>query len=202
MNEILRIAAFTGDRNAETAISERLGYTGDIIEELGLALPDGGTPPDDWPCAIFTPEAGMHGFSLRCESNGLLDGEPTCRQYGLPDGVGHAVFMGLRGDQAEIDGFCQAVCDLSGMAGHVVRDADDGYRFEKTLAPSGGPGPADGFFDLLADLNRKETKKVLAVVRKYHGDTEKINQGHLFFKKLIKQVKKLGPAKAQTQDVF
>ena len=110
--------------------------------------------------------------------------------------------MGLRGEPAEIDGFCQAVCDLSGMACHIVRDADDGYEYEKTLDPSGGPGPADGFFDLLADLNRKETKKVLAVVRKYHGDTEKINQGHLFFKKLIKQVKKLGPAKAQTKDVF
>lgn len=54
----------------------------------------------------------------------------------------------------------------------------------------------------LDGLNRKETKKVLAVVRKYHGDTEEINQGHLFFKKLIKQVKKLGPAKAQTKDVF
>lgn len=202
MEEILRIAAFAGDKEIETAISERLEYTGDIIEELGLALPDGSTPPDDWPCAIFAPEAGMYDFSLRCESDGLLDSRATCRGYGLPDGVDHAVFMGLRGDQAEIDGFCQAVCDLSGMTCHVVRDAGDGYRFEKTLAPSGGPGPADGFIDLLADLNRKETKKVLAVVRKYHGNTEEINQGHLFFKKLIKQVKKLGPAKAQTKDVF
>lgn len=33
MKEVMRIAAFTGDRNAETAISERLEYTGDIIEE-------------------------------------------------------------------------------------------------------------------------------------------------------------------------
>ena len=83
MNEILRIAAFAGDRDAETAISERLEYTGDIIEELGLALPDGGTPPDDWPCAIFTPEAGMYDFSLKCESDGLLDGGAACRGYGL-----------------------------------------------------------------------------------------------------------------------
>lgn len=153
MKEILRIAAFTGDRDAETAVSERLGYTGDIIEELGLALPDGSNPPDDWPCAIFTPEAGMYGFSLRCESDGLLDSETACRGYGLPDGVVHAVFMGLKGDPSEIDGFCQAVCDLSGMTCHIVRDAGDGYEYEKTLAPSGGPGPADGFFDLLADID-------------------------------------------------
>lgn len=153
MNEILRVAAFTGDRDAETAISERLGYTGDIIEELGLALPDGSNPPDNWPCAIFAPEADMYSFSLRCESDGLLDGEAACRRYGLPDDVNHAVFMGLRGDPAEIDGFCQAVCDLSGMTCHVVRDAGDEYRFEKTLAPSGGPGPADGFIDLLVDID-------------------------------------------------
>ena len=54
----------------------------------------------------------------------------------------------------------------------------------------------------LDGLNRKETRQVLAVVRKYHGDTEEINQGRLFLKKLIKKVKKLGPAKAQTKDVF
>lgn len=153
MEEILRIAAFAGDKEIETAISERLGYTGDIIEELGLALPDGGNPPDDWPCAIFAPEAGMYGFSLRCESDGLLDGETACRGYGLPDGVDHAVFMGLRGGPAEIDGFCQAVCDLSGMTCHIVLDAGDGHKYEKTLAPSGGHGPADGFFDLLADID-------------------------------------------------
>lgn len=153
MEEILRIAAFAGDKEIETAISERLGYTGDIIEELGLALPDGGNPPDDWPCAIFAPEAGMYGFSLRCESDGLLDGETACRRYDLPDGVDHAVFMGLRGDPAEIDGFCQAVCDLSGMTCHIVLDAGDGHKYKKTLAPSGGPGPANGFFDLLADID-------------------------------------------------
>ena len=153
MKEVMRIAAFAGDKEIETAISERLGYTGDIIDELGLALPDGGTPPDDWPCAIFTPEAGMYGFSLGCESDGLLNGEAACRRYDLPDGVGHAVFMSLRGEPAEIDGFCQAVCNLSGMTCHIVRDADDGYRFEKTLAPSGGPEPADGFIDLLVDID-------------------------------------------------
>lgn len=153
MNEILRIAAFAGDKNIETAISERLGYTGDIIEELDLALPDGGTPPDDRPCAIFAPEAGMYGFSLRCESDGLLDGETACRGYGLPDGVKHAVFMGLRGDQAEIDGFCQAVCDLSGMTCHIILDAGKEYQYEKTIAPSSEPGSADGFFDLLADID-------------------------------------------------
>lgn len=153
MNEILRIAAFAGDKNIETAISERLGYTGDIIEELDLALPDGGTPPDDWPCAIFAPEAGMYGFSLRCESDGLLDGEAVCRRYGLPDGVDHAVFMGLRGGPAEIDGFCQAVCDLSGMTCHIILDAGKEYQYEKTIAPSSEPGSADGFFDLLADID-------------------------------------------------
>lgn len=153
MKEVMRIAAFAGDKEIETAISERLGYTGDIIDELGLALPDGGTPPDDWPCAIFTPEAGMYGFSLGCESDGLLNGEAACRRYGLPDGVGHAVFMSLRGEPAEIDGFCQAVCDLSGMTCHVVQDTGDGYRFEKTLAPSSGHGSADGFIDLLVDID-------------------------------------------------
>lgn len=153
MKEVMRIAAFAGDKEIETAISERLGYTGDIIEELGLALPDGGTPPDDWPCAIFTPEAGMYGFSLRCESDGLLDGETACRGYGLPDAVDHAVFMGLRGDPSEIDGFCQSLCDLSNMTCHIIKDTGDGYRFEKTLAPSGGHGPADRFIDLLVDID-------------------------------------------------
>ena len=97
MKEVMRIAAFAGDKEIETAISERLGYTGDIIDELGLALPDGGTPP--------------------------------------------------------VDGFCQAVCDLSGMTCHVVQDTGDGYRFEKTLAPSSGHGSADGFIDLLVDID-------------------------------------------------
>lgn len=47
MERIARIAAFTGNPALETAISERLGFTADYVEDNGLTLPDGARPHEN-----------------------------------------------------------------------------------------------------------------------------------------------------------
>lgn len=143
MRKITRIAAFTGDENIENAISERIQWTGDFIEENDLALPGGKTPPDDWAPAMFKPEAGMHGFDLRCTSDGLLQDEQTCQAYGLPKDTGHAVLLGLEGDAEDLEAFCRKICDMSGMECHVMVDGNGGYEAEKILNCSGAPMDPD-----------------------------------------------------------
>lgn len=141
METITRIAAFTGAPAVETAISERLWLTGDFIGEYGLTLPGGGTPPDGWPCAIFKPEADMYRFDLDCEGDGLLQDSDACGSYGLPEGTESAVYMILTGGRGEVEGFCQAVCDLAGMTCHVMENTEAGYVREKTLR-SAKPAPS------------------------------------------------------------
>lgn len=149
METITRIPAFTGNPEIETAISERLGYTGDYIDDNGLVLPDGSDAPEDWPCAIFKPEANMYGFDLSCEFDGTLFDKDSCAEYNLPKGTETAVYMGLTGTRSAIEGFCQNICNMSGMTCHLMEDTDDGYKLEKTLSPSGTPRTTDEFLDLM-----------------------------------------------------
>lgn len=148
MSEITRIAAFTGNPNLETAISERLGYTGDYIDDNNLKLENGSNPPVDWPCAIFRPEADMYGYDLRCEFDGTLDGKDACDNYNLPEGTKSAVYMGLTGGESEIEGFCTALVNKSGLVCHLMTDA---YEPVKTLIPTTGPVSDFMFINLLFD---------------------------------------------------
>ena len=152
MNEpITRVAAFTGDQAVEMAISERLECTADYIEDKNLIHPDGGKPRDDWPCAIFRPEANMYRFRLSCDTAGLLCDERACRLYDLPDGTKHAIFMILTGEESEIHDFCQALCDLSGMTCHIMVEEDeaDTCLWEKTLTTTRTPKTPDDFVALM-----------------------------------------------------
>lgn len=151
MEKIIRIAAFTGSPEAEKAISERIESTSDYIEDNGLQLPDRSDPPDGWPCAIFRPEASMYGWALDSSGSGCLEDEAACRAYNLPVGTQSAVFVILEGEDGQLEGFCQAVCDLSGMQCHVIMDTDDGYELDRTLAPANGPVDAQSFISLLFD---------------------------------------------------
>lgn len=151
MDEITRIAAFTGNEAIETAISERIQWTGDFIEAHGLKLPNGIVPSDDWAPAMFTPEAGMHGFDIRCSFDALLQDEQGCLAYGLPETVGHAVLLGLEGNAGSLEAFCQKVCDMSGMDCHMLIDGDDKYEPEKVLTCSATPLDTDPFISLMYD---------------------------------------------------
>lgn len=151
MEKTVRLAAFTGNEDIELAVSERIQWTGDFIEENDLAMPDGTVPPDDWAPAMFRPEAGMHGFNIRCTSDGMLLDGNACKNYNLPDGTGHAVFLGLEGDAGEIEAFCRKICDASGLSCHLMAYEGDARRIEKTLAGAGGPMDPDAFIALMYD---------------------------------------------------
>lgn len=151
MQKTTRITAFTGNFAIETAISERIEYTGDYIDENELTMPDGSTPPDGWPCAIFRPEAGMYGYDLDSGSSGTLSDERSCAAYGLPKGTGSAVFLALKGEAREIERFCQAVCDKSGMDCHLFLDSKNGYIIEKSIRGAGAPMDTESFIGLLFD---------------------------------------------------
>lgn len=148
MSKITRIAAFTGNPNLETAISERLNYTGDYIDNNNLKLKNGSNPPVDWPCAIFRPEANMYGYDLRCEFDGTLDSKDACDDYNLPEGTRSAVYMGLTGEESEIKGFCTALINKSGLVCHMMTDD---HKPVRTLTPNTDPMPDFMFMNLLFD---------------------------------------------------
>lgn len=145
------IAAFTGSRTIETAISERLGITGDLIEQNDLYLPDGSLPPEDWPCAIFKPEADMYLYPVQCTSDGMLADRESCACYGLPEEISSAVYMILEGDEPDVMDFVQSVCDLSGMSCFLIEDLGTDYSITQTVRPEVTPRTEQGFLDLLAD---------------------------------------------------
>lgn len=47
MSDVMKIAAFSGNPNIESAISERIEFTGDYIEEYNLKMANGQTPPEN-----------------------------------------------------------------------------------------------------------------------------------------------------------
>lgn len=149
MSDVMKIAAFSGNPNIESAISERIEFTGDYIEEYNLRMANGQTPPENWPCAIFRPESGLHCFNLRNDFGGTLDDSKSCGEYGLPKGVQSAVYMSLEGDEDDIRDFCQAVCDMSGMTCYLLNGSDDGYKLDATVTSMKVPMPEADFIDML-----------------------------------------------------
>ena len=146
MSYVMKIAAFSGNPNIESAISERIEFTADYIEEYNLKTTSGQTPPENWPCAIFKPESGLHCYYLKNDFGGTLDDRESCKEYGLPEDVQSAVYMSLEGDEDDIRDFCQAVCDMSGMTGYLL---DDGYELETTVTSMKVPMSEADFMDML-----------------------------------------------------
>lgn len=146
MSDVMKIAAFSGNPNIESAISERIEFTADYIEEYNLKTTSGQTPPENWPCAIFKPESGLHCYYLKNDFGGTLDDRESSKEYGLPEDVQSAVYMSLEGDEDDIRDFCQAVCDMSGMTGYLL---DDGYELETTVTSMKVPMSEADFMDML-----------------------------------------------------
>ena len=57
--------------------------------------------------------------------------------------------MCLVGEQAAIEGFCQAVCDKSGLTRHLMSDMGDRYELAKALSSSGASPSPEDFLGLL-----------------------------------------------------
>ena len=153
MEKINRIAAFTGDKNIEIAISEHIQWTADFIEENDLKLPNGSIPSDDWAPAMFRPDANLHGFDLCCASDALPQDKQSCRVYGLPEDIEHAVLLALEGTENDLEAFCQNICNMSGMKCCIMTDENDGYKVEKVLNCSGNPMGPDAFIALMFDVD-------------------------------------------------
>lgn len=137
MYKINRIVAFTGNKDVKLAIAKRIRYTARYVKTHGLALHKKN------PCAIFRPEAGMHKFEITCDFDGLICSKNICKDY--------ALLVDLTGTKDAVDGFCQALCDLSGMTCYAILDTGAGYESKLVAAPCGTPKSHNEFIKLLFD---------------------------------------------------
>lgn len=146
---------FTGNPVIEDAIFERQRHKRSYIEQYRLDPPDGvGLYASGWMGAIFRPGTNISGFDAGAHFIGI-ERERDLELYDVPAPVDRALVMNVNArDEAECYGFCQALCDLSGMTCHAntLDPEDDAYHHVRTLKPSKEPMPTEGFLALLLNI--------------------------------------------------
>ena len=158
-NQITQYATFTGNPAIETLLDEQFGHFlengNDLISAMNIRKPDGTVPPDDWAPAIFLPAAGLHGFNVLCYVSEILENLPAYiyEEYYIPRTTKHALSTLLVGTPSDIQGFCQQLCNLSGMCCAIIDEdcEDDEEPCHGVIRLQPRCAPVSDFASLLVD---------------------------------------------------